>query len=76
MKASNEDAGIISNARLNETFVIVNGILISTFLVLAVIVIAKVSKELKFNAYYSMMIVLVAIGLRFMLSILMINGVL
>ena len=76
MKASNEDAGNISNARLNETFVIVNGILISTFLVLAVIVIAKVSKELKSNAYYSMMIVLVAIGLRFMLSILMIYGVL
>jgi len=72
MSASNEDVGIISSPKLYTSFVILNGLLVSTFLVLTVIVIIKASKELKFIAYFTVLSVLAAIGLRFMISIFLI----
>ena len=73
MSASAENAGNPSNPRLYTSFVIVNGFLLSTFLVLTFILILKVSKELKFIAYFTVLSVLAAIGLRFMISILLLN---
>ena len=73
MSASNENTGSASNPRLYASFVIVNGFLVSTFLVMTFILILKVSKELKFIAYFTVLSVLTAIGLRFMISILLLN---
>ena len=72
MSASNEDVGNISSPKLYTSFVILNGLLVSTFLVLTLIVILKASKELKFIAYFTVLSVLAAIGLRFMISIFLI----
>ena len=73
MSASAENAGIASNPGLYTSFVIVNGFLVTTFLALTLILILKVSKELKFIAYFTVLSVLAAIGLRFMISILLLN---
>jgi hypothetical protein len=73
MSASAENAGSASNPRLYASFVIVNGFLVSTFLALTLILILKVSKELKFIAYFTVLSVLAAIGLRFMISIFLLN---
>ena len=73
MSSSNENTGSASNPSLYTSFVVVNGFLVSTFLVLTLILILKVSKELKFIAYFTVLSVLAAIGLRFMVSILLLN---